>query len=152
MDSERAGWQMIGLAVGLLVLVIACCSLGLLVGGVVGFSLGRASVRPEPTPEWQIAPPRGIPIPGERPYLGVRYTMRPRGAEIVEVIPGSPAEEAGLQAGDLIREVDGRPVSAARPLSELLSFYRPGDQVTLTVERDGDEREIKVVLGRWSSP
>lgn len=74
MDSERAGWQMIGLAVGLLVLVIACCSLGLLVGGVVGFSLGRASVRPEPTPEWQIAPParhpdsRGTSISGRPLY------------------------------------------------------------------------------------
>ncbi|MBC7225883.1 MAG: PDZ domain-containing protein [Thermoflexales bacterium] len=162
MDEERlrlTGWQMIGIAVGLSVLVIACCSLGLLIGGAAGFGLGRASVRPESTPEWQIVPlpsiptPEGTPpiltpVPEERPYLGVRYITRPRGAEIVEVIPGSPAEEAGLQVGDLIREVDGQRVNSTRPLVELLYLYRPGDRVTLTVERDGDELEIRVTLGR----
>ncbi len=165
MDDERVPfkwWQMAAVAVGLLVLVVSCCSLGLLAGGVAGFSLGRASVRPALIPEWPIVPrpvptPEGLPpmltpIPGERPYLGVRYIMRPSGAEIQEVIPDSPAEEAGLQVGDLIREVDGQRVSTVRPLAELLSRYRPGDQVTLTVERDGDELEIEVTLGRRPSP
>ncbi len=154
------GWQMIGIAVGLLVLVIACCSLGLLVGGVAGFGLGRASVQPAPTPEWRIIPTPGVPtpeglptpVPEERPYLGIRYIMRPRGAEIQEVIPDSPAERAGLKVGDLIREVDGQRVSASRPLTEILSSYRPGDRVTLTVERDGEKLEIQVTLGRWTSP
>ncbi len=165
MDDKRAtftGWQMAAIAVGLLVLVVSCCSLGLLIGGVAGFSLGRASVRPEPTPEWHIIPLPGVPtpefpplltpVPEERPYLGIRYIMRPRGAEIQEVIPGSPAARTGLRVGDLIREVDGQPVSANRPLAELLSRYRPGDQVTLMVERNGDEQEIRVTLGRWPSP
>ncbi|MCS7179377.1 MAG: PDZ domain-containing protein [Anaerolineae bacterium] len=166
MDKERVeltGWQMIAVAVGLLVVVISCCFLGMLVGGAVGFGLGRAGGLPEPTQEWRPFPrpevptPEGppsmlTPAPEERPYLGVRYIERPRGAEIVEVVPGSPAEEAGLQVGDLIREVDGRRVGPGRPLVELLASYRPGDRVTLKVERDGEEREIKVILGRWPSP
>ncbi len=165
MEHERielTGWQMAGIAIGLLVLVISCCSLGMLVGGVVGFGLGRTTARVEITPErpgipWPGAPtpeaPLQItPVPEERPYLGVRYVARPRGAEIVEVIPGSPAEEAGLRVGDLVREVDGRSVSSSHPLAELLSLYRPGDRVTLTVERDGEELEIRVTLGRRLSP
>ncbi len=156
-----AGWQMIAIAVGILVLATACCSLGLLVGGVAGFSVGRTTTTSEATPGREIPPP-GIPtpmfppevtpVPGERPYLGIRYVQRPRGAEVQEVLPGSPAEEAGLKVGDLIREVDGRPVSTARPLAELLSAYRPGDRVTLTVEREGREMEIRVTLGRRPSP
>jgi membrane-associated protease RseP (regulator of RpoE activity) len=160
MEENRVrwtGWQMIAIAVGILVLGLVCCSLGLVVGGAAGFSLGRASARPEATPGWEFLPPgtptpefppEVTPVPGERPYLGIRYIQRPRGAEVQEVIPGSPAEGAGLRVGDLIREVDGRPVSPSRPLADVLSAYRPGDRVVLTVEREGREIEIPVTLGR----
>lgn len=161
--SPLSGWQLTVFVVAALVLALLCCGIGFLVGGAVGFGLGRASAPSQPTPEWRIFPspvvptPEGwppmlTPIPGERPYLGVRYIMRPRGAEIREVIPGSPAEEAGLRVGDLIREVDGRRVSSAHPLAELLSLYRPGARVTLTVEREGEELEIEVILDRQPSP
>jgi membrane-associated protease RseP (regulator of RpoE activity) len=160
---ELSGWQMIGIAVGLLVLAIACCSLGLLVGGAAGFSVGRATARAEAIPEERFILPPGVPTPErfppgiapspeERPYLGIRYITRPQGAEIQEVIPNSPAERAGLKVGDLVREVDGQRVSTARPLVELLYLYRPGDRVVLTVEREGREIEIPVTLGRWPSP
>jgi len=160
MEENRVrwtGWQMIAIAVGILVLGLVCCSLGLVVGGAAGFSLGRASARPEATPGWEFLPPgtptpefppEVTPVPGERPYLGIRYIQRPRGAEVQEVIPGSPAEGAGLRVGDLIREVDGRPVSPSRPLADVLSAYRPGDRVVLTVEREGREIAIPVTLGR----
>jgi len=160
MEEDRvrlSGWQMIAIAVGILVLGLVCCSLGLVVGGAAGFSLGRATARPEATPEWEITvpviptpefPPEVTPVPGERPYLGIRYVQRPRGAEVQEVIPGSPAEEAGLRAGDLIRKVDGRAVNSSHPLADVLSAYRPGDRVVLTVEREGREIEIPVTLGR----
>jgi len=160
MEENRvrlSGWQMIAIAVGILVLGLVCCSLGLLVGGAAGFSLGRATAQPETTPGWELPPsgtptpefpPEVTPVPEERPYLGIRYVQRPRGAEVQEVIPGSPAEEAGLRVGDLIRKVDGQSVSPGRPLAEVLSAYRPGDRVVLTVEREGREIEIPVTLGR----
>ena len=156
-DQVRlTGWQMIAIAVGILVLGLVCCSVGLVVGGAAGYSLGRATARPEATPEWEIPvplptpefPPEVMPVPGERPYLGIRYIQRARGAEVQEVIPGSPAEEAGLRVGDLIRKVDGRAVTSNRPLADVLSAYRPGDRVVLTVEREGREIEIRVTLGR----
>ncbi len=160
MEEDRVrltGWQMIAIAVGILVLGLVCCSLGLVVGGAAGYSLGRATARPETTPGWEFLlpgtptpefPPEMTPVPGERPYLGIRYIQRPRGAEVQEVIPGSPAEAAGLRVGDLIRKVDGRAVNSSHPLADVLSAYRPGDRVVLTVEREGREIEIRVTLGR----
>jgi len=157
-DQVRlTGWHLVAIALGLLVLAMSCCSLGLVVGGAAGYSLGRATARLEATPELEIpvpviptpvSPPEVTPVPGERPYLGIRYIQRPRGAEVQEVIPGSPAEAAGLRVGDLIRKVDGRAVSSGRPLADVLSAYRPGDRVVLTVEREGREIEIPVTLGR----
>jgi serine protease Do len=160
MEENRvrlSGWQMIAIAVGILVLGLVCCSLGLVVGGAAGFGLGRDTARPEATPGWEFLPPgtpipefppEVTPVPGERPYLGIRYIQRPRGAEVQEVIPGSPAEEAGLRVGDLIRKVDGRAVNSSQPLADVLSAYRPGDRVVLTVERERREIEIPVTLGR----
>lgn len=158
MEKERVtltGWHLLGIALAALVLAAICCVLGGLVGGVVGYGLGRSAapsievptVIPLPgvpmPPEIEITPP-----PGERPYLGIRYVARARGAEVQEVIPGSPAEKAGLRVGDVILAVDDKRVTAAQPLAEILASYRPGDRVTLTVEREGKQLEIRVTLGR----
>ncbi|RME32293.1 MAG: PDZ domain-containing protein [Thermoflexia bacterium] len=159
MERDRivlTGWQIAAIAVGALVLAGICCVLGGVMGGLIGYGLGQAgTAEKSPTPEWL---PPTLPLPpeleltpppeGERPYLGIRYISRPRGAEIQEVIPGSPAAEAGLQVGDIIRAVNGERVTAARPLAEILASYRPGDRVTLTVEREGKELSIRVTLGR----
>ncbi len=159
MERERialTGGHIVGIAIAALVLAAVCCVLGGIVGGAVGFGLGRSSVPAVETPSILPFPglptPPGIevtPLPAARPYLGIRYIARPRGAEVQEVIPGSPAEEAGLKVGDLILAVDGRRVTGNRPLAQILASYRPGDRVTLTVERDGEELEIPVTLGRW---
>ncbi len=148
------GWQLAVVAVAALFIAWVCCGIGLLVGGVAGYSLGRSSAQPAPapTPEWRIIPipevPEVTPLPSERPYLGIRFVMRARGAEIVEVVPGTPADEAGLRVGDIILEVDGQQVRPSRPLPEILLTYRPGDRVVLTVEREGEEIEIPMTLGR----
>lgn len=152
------GWQLAVVAIAALLLAWLCCGVGLLVGGVAGFEMGRASARPEAltTPEWRITPAPEIPTPKvpptDRPYLGIRYIMQARGAEIAEVFPDSPAEKAGLQVGDIILEVDGQQVRPSRPLAHILLSYRPGDRVVLTVEREREEMEIPVTLGRRQSP
>ncbi|MGR3496277.1 S1C family serine protease [Citreimonas sp.] len=101
------------------------------------------------------------------PVLGVvhdeRITdlARRRGIEGVLVLgvePGSPAAQAGLRAArqdasgglvpmDTIRAVDGRRVASSADLRDALEEHAPGDEVTLTVRRDGDDVEIDVVLG-----
>ncbi len=71
------------------------------------------------------------------------------GALIVEVAPDSPAERAGLQAGDVVTAVEGDPVDARRTLAARLLAYEPGDTVVLTVLRAGETLELEVVLGQF---
>jgi putative serine protease PepD len=59
---------------------------------------------------------------------------------------GGPAEAAGLQPGDVIRSVDGRAVDAADELIVAIRSKRPGEEVTLTYERDGRTEEVTVTL------
>jgi S1-C subfamily serine protease len=82
-----------------------------------------------------------------RPYLGVTTTPDSRGAGVVEVAPAGPAADAGVQAGDVITSVDGRPVSEPEDLSEALSGKEPGDQVRVELVRNGEPRTITVTLG-----
>ena len=85
----------------------------------------------------------------EHAYLGVATEdvdgLDGRG--IAEVRPGTPAAEAGLQNGDVVTEVDGESVESADELRQLIDAKRPGDQVELTVQRDGDTQTLEVTLG-----
>jgi 2-alkenal reductase len=101
-----------------------------------------------------------------RPYIGVCYTMLNRqiatdlGLSVEEgaiiqggggceapVIPGSPADAAGLQENDVITAVGGRAVDTGHDLVILLLPHRPGEVVALTINRGGEELEIEVTLG-----
>jgi S1-C subfamily serine protease len=72
------------------------------------------------------------------------------GAQVVEVLPGSPAAEAGLEVDDVITAVDGEPVTADNPLADQVRAHQPGDEITLTVQRVDEELEITVTLGAAS--
>ncbi|MEU6506780.1 trypsin-like peptidase domain-containing protein [Streptomyces sp. NPDC046942] len=63
------------------------------------------------------------------------------------VTRGGPGERAGLKAGDVITEVDGQAVHTAQELIVKIRAHRPGDQLRLTVRRDGTDREIPLRLG-----
>ena len=70
------------------------------------------------------------------------------GAAITEVLPDSPAEQAGLQEGDVVVAVDSQRVGPAGNLARLISQYEPGDRVTLMVRRgDREPRKMRVKLG-----
>jgi membrane-associated protease RseP (regulator of RpoE activity) len=69
------------------------------------------------------------------------------GATIIDVTPESPAEQAGLQRGDIITAVDGQKLDLEHPLAELIAVHTPGDTVTLTVKSRGEEaRDVTVTL------
>jgi putative serine protease PepD len=82
----------------------------------------------------------------ERAYLGVTSSPHPDGAEIQGVTPGSPAQSAGLRAGDVITGVDGRDVSEPEDVSQAIDQLEPGDEVVVEVSRDGESRTMTVEL------
>jgi Do/DeqQ family serine protease len=75
--------------------------------------------------------------------LGLDVT---EGAVVPQVIEGSPAEKAGIQAGDVIVAVDGRPVRGAADLRNQVGLERPGARVRLEVWRDGKQRTVDVTI------
>jgi putative serine protease PepD len=83
----------------------------------------------------------------EHPYLGVRIDDADNGARLAEVVPGSPAAEAGLQQGDVVTRAAGNEISSADELREAVESRKPGDELELTIERDGDTKTVTVTLG-----
>ncbi len=74
-----------------------------------------------------------------------------RGAEIVQVVEDSPAARAGLRIGDVVLAIDGEEIADPAALTTTLARHQPGDEVVLTVFRDGRESRIEVELGRFEN-
>jgi serine protease Do len=101
-----------------------------------------------------------------RPWLGVRYVQINKtvaeenklsieyGALVVRgetptdlaVIPGSPADKAGILENDIILELNGKKIEENNPLAKSISSLKPGDEVTLKVLSKGKEKTVKVKL------
>ena len=69
------------------------------------------------------------------------------GVLVAMVVPGSPAERAGVREGDIIRAIDGRPVCGPSELLSIVSKKRIGQEVGLSILRGGEKKELKVVVG-----
>ncbi|TAK68588.1 MAG: PDZ domain-containing protein [Actinomycetota bacterium] len=87
------------------------------------------------------------------PVVGVSLDLQyaGSGARIGDLTSGGPAAGAGLRVGDVVVAVNGRPVDDATSFIVAVRSSAPGDTVVLTVERDGDRRELKVQLGADTS-
>ncbi len=77
---------------------------------------------------------------------------QPRGVLVGDVSPNSPAQESGLQRGDIIVEVNGKPVADANELRMSISMMQPDATVKLNVVRNGDRRDLSVKLGQLPTP
>lgn len=81
-----------------------------------------------------------------RPFLGIESALAASGQRVTVVVDGGPAAEAGIEVADVITAVDGQKVDTAHPLLNVLFEHDPGETVTLTVERDGEQQTLDVVL------
>jgi membrane-associated protease RseP (regulator of RpoE activity) len=98
---------------------------------------------------------------GEQAYLGV--VLQPltvdikeamdvdrdlRGVLISDVVEESPADDFGLEDGDIILEIDGKEITTVSGATRVIKGYSPGDEVKIVVMRDGDKRAVvSVKLG-----
>ena len=72
---------------------------------------------------------------------------RKEGAFVVTVLPSSGADEAGIEEGDVIVAVGGRPMADAAALTAAIADLDPGEEVEITVERKGAEQTVRATLG-----
>lgn len=106
-----------------------------------------------------------------RPWLGIRYliinkeiadknqlpvdygALILRGATQTElaVVPGSPADKAGLMENDIILEANGAKIDEEHSLAVLIGKFKVGDELTLKILRQGENKEIKVKLEELKS-
>ncbi len=81
-------------------------------------------------------------------FLGVRFSPVPNadGVELQQVVPNTPADKAGLKAGDVITKFGGKKIENADDIRQVLSKKKPGDKVKVKILRDGEEKELEVTL------
>ncbi len=105
------------------------------------------------------APPTRVPTV----FLGVRYNILTpeiaaqvgltitNGALIGEVVPGSPAEKAGLLPDDIITDVDGKPLAENFTLADAVAAKKPGDALKMKVFREGKTIDLTATLAAPAS-
>jgi serine protease Do len=81
-----------------------------------------------------------------RPYIGLRGTAVGGGVQVTHVSAGGPAEQSGIQTGDVIEKIDGRPVTSLGELFGEIDDHSPGQSVELGVLRDGSRGDVQVRL------
>lgn len=153
-EAPLAGQKKGRRALWIVLVALGLCfafGLGAVTGGGVVYGLTRARSRVQVAPSVKVWPrdlwPEEMPM---RPEMGLRVWRS--GVLIVDVVPDSPAERAGLNEGDLLVALDGEALGPESDLAALIAEYEPGDEVTLEVAELGTRpgrrnREVTITLG-----
>jgi serine protease Do len=83
----------------------------------------------------------------EHAWLGIDYQGLPTGVVVRRVALNSPAQQAGIQVGDIITQFNDKPIRTASDLTRELYFAQPNQRITLTVQREGQQVRLTVTLG-----
>jgi len=107
----------------------------------VGFAIPAKSISAAVT---EFFTPEDLPIEGRVPvWFGAKFKPAPYPLSIAEVRPGTPAEKAGLRAGQLVLQIDGKAPRSPMDCADLL-LNSPNHRATLMVAENGKRREVKV--------
>lgn len=85
---------------------------------------------------------------GYKAFLGVVAGHSNTGFRVSSIVSGSGAEAGGLERGDKVIDIDGKPTNGEHGLRGVLAQFEPGDQVRLNILRDGQAQTLNVTLGR----
>ena len=89
----------------------------------------------------------GVNIQPVTPEMAESMGMKTdKGAIVAEAMPGTPAAEAGLKAGDVLTKLNGQVVADASDLTRRIGSFKPNDKVELTYLRNGDEKTAEITL------
>ncbi len=97
----------------------------------------------------QPPPPAGAPRAGARAYLGTvpDFTPVERGVKLSGVTPGSPADAAGVKAGDVIVAIGSHEVKDLQGMTDALNAFKPGDATSIVVLRGTERLTLQVTMG-----
>jgi hypothetical protein len=91
---------------------------------------------------------KGVPKRKPRGFLGVELAETNSTVTVKSVLPGSPADKAGLKVGDTIKDMNKNKIDLISDIAKTASKRSAGDEVTLTIIRDGAEKTVTVELGK----
>jgi hypothetical protein len=96
--------------------------------------------------------PLAFATPRQPVRLGISIAGEVQGVIVGNIAPGSPAADAGLEVGDVIRSIGGEPVTDVDSLRAALGNLSQGDRVQVLVFRDGADRTLDVTFGEPATP
>jgi putative serine protease PepD len=125
----------------------------------IGFSIAIDSAKPiieelqqgngEITPDTPRLGVTTIPVDTVADEVREQFDIQSEtGAFVVDVVPDSGADEAGVEQGDVIVSVDGEDITSNEQLGEIVRESEPGDTIEIVVERDGEEQTLTAEIGR----
>ena len=94
----------------------------------------------------------GVRIQNLNPELARQFQVpNTKGALVAQLLSGSPADEAGIQVGDIIVNYNGKQIEDTTQLRNLVAATKPNEKVSVTVLRNGKERNLTATVGKLPS-
>ena len=81
-------------------------------------------------------------------FIGVQVENHPQGAKVAYLVPGKPAQSAGVRKGDIITDLGGNPVKDVSSLLDAVGKFAPGSKTTITVVRGNNEFSLPITIGK----